>query len=282
MFNKIIKGFSQIVLVITLCFTTQIIWGADVVLFEEDFENVKLKDSIAEGVKGTNVWSDTGPDGWKITNENPKDLGMPEWRTWAIVKLEWWVQTAEDQERGQFISENNGKGMGNGVVSDPDEWDDWTQNGDPDSISDWNGHIITPPINIQGAGANSLVLSLDSSWRPYADQTAVITASFDGNEEERILLFDSLGEQTLVTIPTLNKNEELINDLEQVNESLEIPINNPDGADEIVISFGLLTAKNDWWWAFDNVKLISTAFVATDVQLKDKLAIKWAELKSVK
>ena len=102
------------------------------------------------------------------------------------------------------------------------------------------------------------------------------------NKEEQILLFDSLGEQTLVTIPTLNKNEELINDLEQVNESLEIPINNPDGADEIVISFGLLTAKNDWWWAFDNVKLISTAFVATDVQLKDKLAVKWAELKSVK
>lgn len=282
MFNITIKRLSQIVLVITLSLTTHIIWSADVVLFEEDFEDVELKDSVAEAVKGTNVWSDTGPDGWEIINENPEDLGMPEWRTWAIVKLEWWVQTAEDQQRSQFIGEDNGKGMGNGVVSDPDEWDDWTENGDPDSISSWNGHINTPPINIQGAGPNSLVLSLASSWRPYADQTAVITASFDGNEEERILLFASSGEQTLVTIPTLNKNEEVLNDLEQVNETLEIPINNPDGADELVISFGLLTAGNDWWWAFDNVKLISTAFVATDVQLKDKLTVKWAELKSVK
>ncbi len=283
MFTNTIKGIFHIVFVITLCLTSHIIWSADVVLFEEDFEGVNLKDSIAEGVKGTNVWSDTGPDGWEITNENPKDLGMPEWRTWAIVKLEWWVQTAEDQERSQFTSkEKNGKGMGNGVVSDPDEWDDWTQNGDPDSISDWNGHIITPPIDIQGAGANSLVLSLDSSWRPYDNQTAEITVSFDGNKEERILLFASSGEQTLVTIPTLNKSEEVVNDLEQVNESLEIPIDNPDGADEMVISFGLLTAKNDWWWAFDNIKLVSTAFVATDVELKDKLTVKWAELKSVR
>ncbi|MCG9127844.1 hypothetical protein JT359_09635 [Candidatus Poribacteria bacterium] len=283
MINKIVKGISLSILVISLCLTPHLIWGADVVLFEEDFENVKLEDSIAEGVKGTNVWSGTGPNGWEIINENPEDLGMPEWRTWAIVKLEWWVQTAEDQERSQFASkEKNGKGMGNGVVSDPDEWDDWTENGDPDSISSWNGHINTPSINIQGAGPNSLVLSLDSSWRPYADQTAEITTSFDGGKEERILLFSSSGEQTLVTIPTLNKNEEVLNDLEQVNESLEIPINNPDGADELVISFGLLTAGNDWWWAFDNVKLVSTAFVATDVQLKDKLTVKWAELKSVK
>ncbi|RKU26909.1 hypothetical protein C6497_12755 [Candidatus Poribacteria bacterium] len=283
MLTNTIKRLLHIVLVITLSLTSHIIWSADVVLFEEDFDDVELKDSIAEGVKGTNVWSDTGPDGWEITNENPKDLGMPEWRTFAIVKLEWWVQTAEDQERSQFTSkEKNGKGVGNGVVSDPDEWDDWTQNGDPDSISDWNGHIITPPINIQGAGANSLVLSLDSSWRPYDNQTAEITVSFDGNKEERILLFASSGEQTLVTIPTLNKSEVVVNDLEQTNESLEIPIDNPDGADEIVISFGLLTAKNDWWWAFDNVKLVSTAFVATDVQLKDKLTVKWAELKSIK
>lgn len=281
MIHRTIKSITRIILVIALCFTTSAICGAQTVLFEEDFEDVELQDSIEEGVKGTNVWTNTPPEGWEITNENPEDIGMPEWRTWAIVNLEWWVQTAEDQQRSQFVSqENDGKGKGNGVVCDPDEWDDWVVNGDPDSITTWNGHIITPPINIQGAGPNSLVLSFDSSWRPYDGQTAVVNVSFDGGDDEQIMLFASSGEQTLITIPTLDKNEELVNDLEQVNESLEIPIDNPIGADEIVISFGILNAKNDWWWAFDNVKLVSTAFLPTDVELRDKLTVKWAEIKS--
>ncbi len=277
--NGNIKLFKYAIILITLLISIPTIWGRDTVLFEEDFENVKLEDSIEEDVKGVKVWSGTGPDGWKIKNENPKNLGMPEWRTWAIVSLEWWTQTAGDQERSQFTSKNKGgKGIGNGVVSDPDEWDDWEVNGDPDAESDWNGHIITPTINIKGAKARSLVLSLDSSWRPYADQTAEITVRFDGGGEKQILLFASLGETTLVTIPTLKKNKEKLNDLEQVNESLEIPINNPADAKEMIISFSLTDAKNDWWWAFDNIKLVSTAF---DVEPRDKLAITWAELKSL-
>lgn len=278
--NGTIKLFKYTIILITLFLCIPTIWGRDTVLFEEDFEDVKLEDSIEEGVKGVKVWSGTGPDGWEIKNENPKNLGMPEWRTFAIVSLEWWTQTAEDQERSQFTSkQKDGKGIGNGVVADPDEWDDWLVNGDPDAESDWNGHIITPTININGARARSLVLSLDSSWRPYADQTAEITVRFDGGSEKQVLLFASLGEQTLVTIPTLKMNKEKVNDLEQVNESLEIPINNPADAKEMIISFSLTDAKNDWWWAFDNIKLVSTSF---DVEPKNKLAIQWAEIKSLK
>ena len=111
-----------------------------------------MKDSIEEEVKGKSVWTNTPPDGWEITNENPDDLGMPEWRTWAIVNLEWWTQTAGDQERSQFTMKGkDGKGIGNGAVSDPDEWDDWEVNGDPDGVSAWNGHLITPSIKIKGA-----------------------------------------------------------------------------------------------------------------------------------
>ncbi|MCG9127842.1 hypothetical protein JT359_09625 [Candidatus Poribacteria bacterium] len=277
--NSTIKLFKYTIILITLFLCIPTIWGRDTVLFEEDFEDVKLEDSIEEGVKGVKVWSGTGPDGWEIKNENPKNLGMPEWRTFAIVSLEWWTQTAEDQERSQFTSkQKDGKGIGNGVVADPDEWDDWLVNGDPDAESDWNGHIITPTININGARARSLVLSLDSSWRPYADQTAEITVRFDGGSEKQVLLFASLGEQTLVTIPTLKMNKEKVNDLEQVNESLEIPINNPADVKEMIISFSLTDAKNDWWWAFDNIKLVSTSF---DVEPRDKLAIQWAEIKSL-
>ena len=271
--------FTLSVLMMAFCLKPSTVCGRDTVLFEEDFESVKLEDSIAEAVKGTKVWSGTPPEGWEITNENPKDLGMPEWRTWAIVNLEWWTQTAGDQERSQFtMKQKDGKGIGNGAVSDPDEWDDWEVNGDPDAKSTWNGHLITPPIKIKGAAAESLVLTFDSSWRPDDPQRGEITVSFDGGKEELILLFESSGAQTLVTIPTLRKNEEKVNDLEQVNETLEIPIDNPADATEMVMSFGLLNARNDWWWAIDNIKLISTAF---DIEPRGKLAVKWAEIKAL-
>ena len=274
-----IRVLALSVLMMAFCLKLSTVWGIDTVLFEEDFESVKLEDSIEEGVKGAKVWSGTPPEGWEITNENPKDLGMPEWRTWAIVDLEWWTQTAGDQERSQFtMKRNDGKGIGNGAVSDPDEWDDWEVNGDPDGKSAWNGHLITPAIKIKGAAAESLVLTFDSSWRPDDPQRGEITVSFDGGKEEQILLFESSGAQTLVTIPTLRKNEEKINDLEQVNETLEIPIDNPADATEMVISFGLLNARNDWWWAIDNIKLISTAF---DIEPRGKLAVKWAEIKAL-
>ena len=281
--NSSIRGVVvRAIFVTTFCFVISQVWAADTVLFEEDFEGVTLKSSIMEQVKDDKVWSGTPPEGWEITNENPKDLGMPEWRTWAIVDLEWWTRTAEDQRRSEFTGvHNDGKGVGNGAVSDPDEWDDWDGNGDPDALSRWNGHLITPPIKIKGAAAKSLVLTLDSSWRPEDTQNAEITVSFDGGKAERILFFKSVGidagAHTLVTIPTLKLKEEKLKDGEQINETLEIPIDNPAGAAEMVISFGVIDAQNDWWWAIDNIKLISTAF---SVEPKHKLAVRWAALKS--
>lgn len=280
--NRFIGVVACATLIATFCLATSQVWAADTVLFEEDFEGVPLGASIKEQVKDNKVWSGTPPEGWEITNENPKDLGMPEWRTWAIVDLEWWTATAEDQRRSEFTGvHNDGKGIGKGAVSDPDEWDDWGGNGDPDAISRWNGHLITPSIKIKGAAAKSLILTLDSSWRPEDTQSAEITVSFDGGAEERILFFESVGidagAHTLVTIPTLNMDEEEIKDGEQINETLEIPIDNPANAAEMVISFGVLDAQNDWWWAIDNIQLVSTAF---PVEPKHKLAVRWAALKS--
>ena len=282
--NSNIMGIVISVILITIfCLPTPLVWSRDTVLFEEDFEGVTLEASIMEQIKDDKVWSGTPPEGWEITNENPKDLGMPEWRTWAIVDLEWWTRTAEDQRRSEFTGvHNDGKGVGKGAVSDPDEWDDWEGNGNPDALSRWNGHLITPPIKIKGAAAKSLVLTLDSSWRPEDTQNGEILVSFDGGKEEQILFFKSVGidagAHTLVTIPTLKLKEDKINDGEQINETLEIPIDNPAGVAEMTISFGVVDAQNDWWWAIDNIKLISTAF---DVEPRDKLAVKWAEIKAL-
>ena len=267
------------ILITTFCLTAPMALAIDTVLFEEDFEDVPLESSINEQIKQEKVWSGTPPDGWEITNENPKGLGMPEWRTWAIVDLEWWTATAEDQRRSEFTSEQ-GNGKGNGAVADPDEWDDWDLNGDPDANSPWNSHLITPPIKTKGAAAKSLILTVDSSWRPEDTQNGEITVSFDGGKKERILFFLSVGvdagAHTLVTIPTLGEVEEKRNDGEQINETLEIPIDNPENATEMVINFSVIDARNDWWWAIDNIQLISTAF---SVEPKDKLAVRWAEMK---
>ena len=267
------------ILITTFCLTAPMALAIDTVLFEENFEDVPLESSINEQIKQEKVWSGTPPDGWEITNENPKGLGMPEWRTWAIVDLEWWTATAEDQRRSEFTSEQ-GNGKGKGAVADPDEWDDWNLNGDPDANSPWNSHLITPPIKIKGAAAKSLILTVDSSWRPEDTQNGEITVSFDGGKEERILFFQSVGidagAHTLVTIPTLGENEEKRNDREQINETLEIPIDNPDNATKMVINFSVIDARNYWWWAIDNIQLISTAF---SVEPKDKLAVRWAEMK---
>ena len=278
--NSSIMGVvAHAILITTFCLTAPMALAIDTVLFEEDFEDVPLESSINEQIKQEKVWSGTPPDGWEITNENPKGLGMPEWRTWAIVDLEWWTATAEDQRRSEFTSEQ-GNGKGNGAVADPDEWDDWDLNGDPDANSPWNSHLITPPIKIKGAAAKSLILTVDSSWRPEDTQNGEITVSFDGGKEERILFFQSVGvdagAHTLVTIPTLGENEEKRNDGEQINETLEIPIDNPENATEMVINFSVIDARNDWWWAIDNIQFISTAF---SVEPKDKLAVRWAEMK---
>ena len=243
--SNIMVDIARVILITTISLSTLLVWAADTVLFEEDFEGVELESSIKEQIKDKKVWSGTPPDGWEITNENPDDLGMPEWRTWAIVDFEWWTATAEDQRRSEFTGKHNdGKGIGKGAVSDPDEWDDWELNGDPDALSRWNGHLITPPIKIKGAAAESLILKLDSSWRPEDTQNGEITVSFDGGAEEQILFFKSVGidagAHTLVTIPTLKLKEEKINDGEQINETLEIPIDNPDGAAEMTISFGVI------------------------------------------
>src|SRR6185436_15369131 len=44
------------------------------------------------------------------------------------------------------------------------------------------------------------------------------------------------------------------------NESVNIQVNNPAGASQMVVTFGLILAENDWFWAFDN--LIINAGVA--------------------
>jgi hypothetical protein len=74
------------------------------------------------------------------------------------------------------------------------------------------------------------------------NQTAVITVSYDGGAPSQILKWDSLA-----TSPTFHPDSQ--------NETVIIPLNNPAGASNVVINFGLTDAGNDWWWALDNISV---------------------------
>jgi hypothetical protein len=44
-------------------------------------------------------------------------------------------------------------------------------------------------------------------------------------------------------------------DQEFLDESLTVALLNPEGARSMVITFGLIDAGNDWWWAIDNLNV---------------------------
>jgi hypothetical protein len=96
--------------------------------------------------------------------------------------------------------------------------------------------------------AGTLELQFDSSWRPEFDdnyhQTANITASYDGGEPIEVLRWES-DEASPNYKPYAT------------NETVTVNLANPEGATSVVLTFGLFDAGNDWWWAIDNVKVLS-------------------------
>jgi hypothetical protein len=245
---------------------------SDVVLFEEDFDDMKLGPTINEEVPADDVWTDEPPDGWSIEDDLAAE-GMPEWNGWAFADAVWWTQTAGDQDRSLFTV--NGKAFQTIAIADPDEWDDL---GDPDSQGDFNSWLSTPVIKVSGVVANSTILTFDSSWRPEDTQNAEVTVSFDGGDAIVIIRMDSSGTDTIYKEPQ-NNVEMTLPDGEQVNETIEIDVPNPDGANTAVLTWAMLDATNDWWWAIDNIVLKTTADV-TAVAPSGKLSTVWGDIKA--
>jgi hypothetical protein len=215
-------------------------------LMFEDFESVPLGPNVDEALAGTNVWSGTPPTGWAVDDSGVPGVGNPtqgvtEWEGWAIANRAWWVQAAGDQNRSQFT-----RGVGAVAVADPDEWDDL---GSPASIGPYNAALITPQISLAEMEAGSLSLSFDSSWRPEGLQRARITASYDGQAPVTVMQWDSFAGPTFKPDAT--------------NERVELNLANPAGAQTVQIQFQMLDARNNWWWAIDNVEVSATQIRCT-------------------
>jgi hypothetical protein len=230
----------------------------DVALYIETFDGLPLGPNVEEASAGDQVWTKTPPTGWTID-----DTGMPgydqpdyaendgrkEWAGWSFADVKWWP-TVDDQHRSWFT-----RASGAAAIADPDEWDDA-----PHYPGLYNSLLSSPPISLAGVDANTAVLRFDSSWRPEAlddgapkfpvdangnptnNQTAVVRVSFDGAPPVEVLRM-----QSVAGLPGFKPDAE--------NENLSVPLNNPAGARNMVLTFGLLYAANDWWWAVDNVSV---------------------------
>jgi len=224
-------------------------------LFSENFDGLALGPNREEGLAGLEVWTGTPPSGWVQDNSQMPGFGTPndgmvEWAGWTFANKDWWVRAAGNQRRAEWAFGDNTV-----MIADPDEWDDAAH-----AKGLFNAFIALPSINVKGAAANSLVLAFDSTWRPEAfddgganwpvdengrpinNQNGVVDASFDGGANQRVVDFSSDSGS-----PNFKK------DIDFINESVVVPLNNPAGATALNLRFGMLTAANDWWWAVDNI-----------------------------
>jgi hypothetical protein len=220
----------------------------------ETFDGVPLFPSVEDNPTPA-VWSDVGPVGWKVDRSgvpgyfDPNNNGVKEWAGWNFASKDWWVTTAEDQDRSQFA-----RAAGTLLIADPDEWDDAPHPKD----TYYSTYITTPRLDVvSGVAAGQVRLSFDSSWNPEGfddyilpgqtaptnNQTATVEVSYNGGPFQNILWWDS---------QTGGPHFKAKN----TNEGIDVSLNY-DGAPNtsLKVRIGLTLAANDWWWALDNIRV---------------------------
>jgi hypothetical protein len=276
----------------------------EVPVYFEDFDSVELGPNVDEAaVALEEAWTRTGPEGWVVDRSNvpgnsedhegylpdedddgfPDNDGVSEWAGWSFADYEWWVQVAGDQSRSEFTLARNVV-----AVADPDEWDDKGHaamiaidsdgDGNLDSYTQmYTTFMTTPEIDVSGIAAGTLFANFHSSWRPWfaafshcceGQQKGTIEASYDGGEPVRVLFWES--DQSSPNYHDHNQNEVVV-----------VPLDNPDGASTLKLTFGLHDSGNDWWWAIDNLvvnagtvpPLIATQPAGTEVSEGEAFAL---------
>jgi len=212
-------------------------------LFEESFDSVTLGPNVDETVESDAAWSATPPEGWTVDNSkmpmiDGELIGTTEWRGWTFADPAWWA-SVDDQRRSDFTNASNVA-----AITDPDEWDDV---GGPAGVGTFESYLISPGIDVSGLAGTSISVSFDFSWRPEGDQTGTVSVAFDGGASNEIFRLD-----------TATTNDDM------TNESKSIPLVVPAEASTMVVTFGMLDAGNNWFWAIDNVAVAVTTLYHED------------------
>ena len=214
--------------------------NAQVVLFEENFDNLNLGPAVDESTVFLDFWTPTPPTGWTKDNSQMPMGGVTEWRGWSFADPRIWTDVAGDQRRSEFT-----RGQNVIAVADPDEWDDL-----PRDAGRFVSFLDTPSINVGSLSSGNAVLQFDSAWRPECcddddmlnNQTATITATFNTGASVEVLRWES------DRISPFFKDD-------STNELVTVDLPVPSGATTMTLSFGLSNAENDWFWAMDNLTI---------------------------
>ena len=206
-------------------------------LYLQDFESLALQPFVSstEGGGSGADWTDELPAGWARDNTTTPAGGPVEFFGFTFMNKDSWIATEVNQERDMFT-----RGTGAVMVSDPDAYDD-SGNIDPNL---YNAFIRTQPISLANVVPGSARLNFDSSFRPYDTMTASVAVSFDGGDN-----FINLLSMNSANVPGGDSS------LERVDEGISLPLDNPAGAANAIIRFGMTEAGNDWWWAVDNIEV---------------------------
>src|SRR5262245_48519601 len=247
-------------------------------LISQDFEGLTLGPVVTfdSEIRERGAWTEIPPAGWVnedgliASDGNPAlgvdgnpNSGVAEFEGWSFVNKDWWIATAGDQDRSQFA---NARGII--AVADPDEWDDFPSfSPSPDDIAPLPGAVgpfdaklTTPSISLAGVASNQAKVFFHSSWRPEDTQQASLKAIYNNNVTETILQWDS--RETISGNPNPNFKPDA------PNEALTLDLKNPAGAAAVKLEFRVFDAKNDWWWAFDNLQVFTGTAPASDGVLR--------------
>ena len=238
---------------------------AQLTLMFEDFESVPLGPNVEEGESQQEVWTDTPPVGWTITNDIPGDINEPtengvrEWYGWSFANKDWWTFVAGDQRRSEFT-----RGLNTVMIADADEWDDAdgaarteiAQMSSPPNAYDTTISTASIPIPA-GIPAGRIQLSFDSTWRDEAfddgavnflnNQTGTVSVRYDGGSPIELLRWDSDPESDFF------HNDDCGDTCATTNERIALDMQYDGSATSVQVEFGFGNAWNDWWWAVDNV-----------------------------
>jgi hypothetical protein len=225
--------------------------GNQSVLFEETFDGLtpNLQPRAMESGIPANIlgWTHTPPTGWSVTNAPTMPQGTTEWQGWSFTTMNFWSRTQTGQARDAFTLQN-----GVFVVADSDEYDDFCPQPTicpPANFGDFDSTMTTPAIPVTGGRA--LRLEFDSHYRQEANQTASVLVRFNDGTSQTLLFYN--GQSTSDNGGGDAQNRHII-----------ISFSVPASGTTMTLEFHKYLARNNWYWAIDNVYVIDeTAPVVT-------------------
>ncbi|GHA10518.1 hypothetical protein GCM10010329_36590 [Streptomyces spiroverticillatus] len=162
--------------------------------------------------------------GWTIDNSKmPATGGVTEWRGWTLTTDEFWTRAEKSQQRESFT-----KGRGVIAVADPDEWDD---KGSPSSSAAFDSTLISPAVSV--ARKTSITLSYATHYLAYGTQRGDVLVSFDGGADQVVKTYSA----------------------DAKNKAEKFTVAVPAGASAVKVKFRMRDARNDWYWAVDDVQV---------------------------